>query len=89
MIKESKSNNLEIDDIAFHFVSAIDEKNIVVSEEIKQHIYQFLTKLCFEYGVEPKSISLIGDLSTLSHFIGLIVQNCNQFKNREGEEFTS
>jgi len=89
MTEGSKSNNLEIDDIAFHFVSGIEEKNIVVSEEIKEHIYQFLTKLCLEYGVEPKSISLIGDLSTLSHFIGLIVQNCNQFKNREGEEFTS
>jgi hypothetical protein len=30
MIKESESNNLEIDDIAFHFVSVIKEKNIEV-----------------------------------------------------------
>jgi hypothetical protein len=64
MTEESKSNNLEIDDIAFHFVSGIWEKYIVVNDEIKQHVYQFLTKLCAEYGVKPKSISLVGDLST-------------------------
>jgi hypothetical protein len=33
MIKESKSNNLEIDDNTFHFASVIKEKNIVVSDE--------------------------------------------------------
>jgi hypothetical protein len=30
MIDESKSNNLEIDDITFHFISGIGEKNIEV-----------------------------------------------------------
>ena len=88
MTEGYESNNLEIDDIAFHFVSGIWENNILVSDEIKQHVYQFLVKLCSEYGVEPKSISLIGDLSTLSYIIGLVVQNCNQFKDWDKEEFT-
>jgi hypothetical protein len=81
MIDESKSNNLKIDDITFHFISGIGEKNIVVSKEIKEHVYQFLNKLCSEYGVKPKSISLIGDLSTLSYFIGMAVQTFHRFEN--------
>ena len=87
MTEEYESNNLEIDDIAFHFVSGIKEKNIVVNDEIKEHVYQFLNKLCSEYGVKPKSISLVGDLSTLSYIIGLIVQSCNQFENWADEDF--
>ncbi len=75
--------------MTLHFISGIEEKNILVSDEIKEHVYQFLTKLCSEYGVEPKSISLVGDISTLSHFIGIVVQNCYQFKNWDDEELTS
>lgn len=89
MTEESESNNLEIDDITFHFVFGIQENNTVVNDEIKQHVYQFLTKLCSEYGVEPKSISLVGDLSTLSYIIGLVIQNCNRLKNWDDEELTS
>ena len=89
MTDESKSNNLEIDDITFHFVSRIEEKNIVVSDEIKEHVHQFLTKLCSEYGVKPKSISLVGDVSTLSYIIGLVVQNYHHFESWDDEELTS
>jgi hypothetical protein len=75
--------------MTLHFVSGIEENNILVSDEIKENVYQFLIKLCSEYGVEPKSISLVGDLSTFSYIIGLVVQNCNQFKNWDNEDLTS
>jgi hypothetical protein len=85
MIQET---NLEKDEMTFHFVPEIGANNHTVGNDVKEYVSQFLTKLCSGYGVEPTSISLVGDLPTLTNIIGVVVQDYYHFKNRKNEEFT-
>ena len=85
MIQET---NLEKDEMTFHFVPEIGENPNTVGHEVKEYVSQFLTKLCSGYGIEPKSIALVGDLPTLTNIIGLVVQDYSHFKNRKDEEVT-
>jgi hypothetical protein len=85
MIQET---NLEKDEMTFHFVPEIGENPNTVGHEVKEYVSQFLTKLCSGYGIEPTSISLVGDLPTLTNIIGVVVQDYYHFKNRNDEEFT-
>lgn len=85
MIQET---NLEKDEMTFHFVPEIGENPNTVGHEVKEYVSQFLTKLCSGYGIDPTSISLVGDLPTLTNIIGLVVQDYYHFKNRNDEEFT-
>jgi hypothetical protein len=85
MIQET---NLEKDEMIFQFVSEIGTNNDTVGNDVKEYVNQFLTKLCSGYGVEPTSISLVGDLPTLTNIIGVVVQDYYHFKNRNDEEFT-
>lgn len=86
MIEET---NIEKDEMTFHFVSEIGQNNDTVGDDVREYVGQFLTKLCSGYGVEPKSISLIGDPPTLTNIIGVVVQDYYHFKNRKEERFTS
>ena len=86
MIQET---NLEKDEMTFHFVPEIGANNDTVSNDAREYVSQFLTKLCSGYGVEPTSISLVGDLPTLTNIIGVVVQDYYHFKNRKEERFTS
>jgi hypothetical protein len=85
MIQET---NLEKDQMTFHFVPEIGANNDTVGNDVKEYVNQFLTKLCSGYGIEPKSIALVGDLPTLTNIIGVVVQDYYHFKNRKNEEFT-
>ena len=85
MIQET---NLEKDEMTFHFVPEIGANNDTVGNDVKEYVNQFLTKLCSGYGVEPTSISLVGDLPTLTNIIGVVVQDYYHFKNRKEQEFT-
>ena len=85
MIQET---NLEKDEMTFHFVPEIGENPNTVGHEVKEYVSQFLTKLCSGYGIEPTSISLVGDLPTLTNIIGVVIQDYYHFKNRKEEEFT-
>jgi hypothetical protein len=80
--------NLEKDEMTFHFVPEIGENKDTVDNNVKEYVNQFLTKLCSGYGIEPTSISLVGDLPTLTNIIGVVVQDYYHFKNRNDEEFT-
>ena len=80
--------NLEKDEMTFHFVPEIGENTDTVGDDARVYVGQFLTKLCSGYGVEPTSISLVGDLPTLTNIIGVIVQDYYHFKNRNDEELT-
>lgn len=85
MIQET---NLEKDEMTFHFVPEIGENNDTVGNDVKEYVNQFLTKLCSGYGVEPTTISLVGNLPTLTNIIGVVVQDYCHFKNIRNEEFT-
>lgn len=85
MIQET---NLEKDEMTFHFVPEIGANIDTVGIDAREYVSQFLTKLCSGYGIEPKSIALVGDLPTLTNIIGLVVQDYSHFKNRKDEEVT-
>jgi hypothetical protein len=84
MIEET---NIEKDEMTFHFVPEIGQNNDTVGDDVRKYVGQFLTKLCSEYG-EPTSISLVGDLPTLTNIIGVVVQDYYHFKNSNDEELT-
>jgi hypothetical protein len=84
-----KGTALEKDVMTFYFVPKIGENNDTVGEEVKEYVQPFLSYLCSGYGLEPTTISLVGDLPTLTNIIGLVVQDFYHFKNRRGEEFTA
>lgn len=85
MIQET---TLEKDEMIFHFVPEIGQNNDALGDDVKEYVGQFLTKLCSGYGIEPTSISLVGDLQTLTNIVGVVVQDYYHFKNRKDEEFT-
>ncbi|HBS53044.1 MAG TPA: hypothetical protein DD806_03475 [Flavobacterium sp.] len=86
MIEET---NLEKDEMTFHFVPEIGANSDTLGDDVREYVGQFLTKLCSGYGVEPTSISLVGDLPTLTNIIGVVVQDYYHFKNRKDERFTA
>ena len=77
----------EKDEMTFHFVPEIGANKDTVGNDVREYVNQFLTKLCSGYGVEPTSISLVGDIPTLTNIIGVVVQDYYHFKNRKDEEY--
>lgn len=88
MIEETYQSNVEKDDLMFHFVPEIGENTMDINEDVKQYVKHFFDKLYKEYDTKPKTIGLVGDVSTLTIVIGKLVQDYEKYKGLN-EEFTA